>query len=69
MLGGDPDTSIPELRVARALTALIARRGKPRLIVSDNDNVHLQRDTDLVGGPPDRLALHPDGQADAELFV
>jgi putative transposase len=31
-----PDTSISGRRVARELTALIARRGKPGLIVSDN---------------------------------
>ena len=31
-----PDPSIPGRRVARELTALIARRGKPGMIVSDN---------------------------------
>src|ERR1700688_4883274 len=31
-----PDTSIPGERVARELTALINRRGKPGMIVSDN---------------------------------
>ncbi len=31
-----PDTSISGLRVARELTALTARRGKPGMIVSDN---------------------------------
>ena len=36
MLGRDPDTSISGLRVARELTDLIARRGKPGMIVSDN---------------------------------
>jgi transposase InsO family protein len=35
-LAAVPDTSISGLRVARELTALIARRGKPGLIVSDN---------------------------------
>jgi transposase InsO family protein len=35
-LAAVPDTSISEWRVARELTALIARRGKPGLIVSDN---------------------------------
>ena len=34
--GGDPDTSISGRRVARELTALIKRRGKPGMIVSDN---------------------------------
>ena len=31
-----PDTSISGLRVARELDALIARRGRPQSIVSDN---------------------------------
>lgn len=31
-----PDTSISGRRVARELTALIERRGKPGMIVSDN---------------------------------
>jgi transposase InsO family protein len=35
-LAAIPDTSIPGRRVERELTALIARRGKPGLIVSDN---------------------------------
>lgn len=35
-LGAIPDTSIPGHRVARELTAIIARRGKPGMIVSDN---------------------------------
>jgi putative transposase len=35
-LAAIPDTSISGKRVARELTALIERRGKPRLIVSDN---------------------------------
>jgi putative transposase len=35
-LAAIPDTSIPGLRVARELTALINRRGKPGMIVSDN---------------------------------
>lgn len=35
-LASIPDISIPGLRVARELTALIDRRGKPGLIVSDN---------------------------------
>jgi transposase InsO family protein len=35
-LGAIPDTSISGHRVARELTAIIARRGKPRMIVSDN---------------------------------
>ncbi len=35
-LAAIPDTSISGTRVARELTALIARRGKPQMIVSDN---------------------------------
>lgn len=35
-LGAIPDTSIPGHRVARELTAIIMKRGKPRMIVSDN---------------------------------
>ena len=35
-LGAIPDTSISGKRVARELTAIIALRGKPGMIVSDN---------------------------------
>jgi putative transposase len=35
-LASVPDTSISGVRVVRELTALIARRGKPEMIVSDN---------------------------------
>lgn len=35
-LASVPDTSISGMRVARELTALVARRGKPGMIVSDN---------------------------------
>lgn len=35
-LASEADTSISGLRVARELTALIARRGRPGMIVSDN---------------------------------
>jgi putative transposase len=35
-LGAIPDTSISGRRVARELTAIVARRGKPSQIVSDN---------------------------------
>jgi putative transposase len=35
-LAAIPDTSIPGRRVARELTALIKRRGRPGMIVSDN---------------------------------
>src|SRR3978361_1283606 len=36
MLAAIPDTAIPGRRVARELTTLIDRRGKPGMIVSDN---------------------------------
>ena len=66
-LGAIPDTSISGRRVARELTAIVARRGKPDLIVSDNGteftcNAMLR----LVQGHGHRLALHRAGQADAE---
>jgi transposase InsO family protein len=35
-LGAIPDTSISGVRVARELTVIVARRGKPKTIVSDN---------------------------------
>jgi transposase InsO family protein len=35
-LGAIPDTSISGVRVARELTAIVARRGKPKMIVSDH---------------------------------
>jgi len=35
-LASVPDTSISGVRVVRELSALIARRGKPGMIVSDN---------------------------------
>ena len=35
-LAATPDTSIPGKRVARELSILIERRGKPGMIVSDN---------------------------------
>jgi len=35
-LGAIPDTSISGVRVARELTAIVQKRGKPRMIVSDH---------------------------------
>jgi putative transposase len=75
------DTSISGRRVARELTALVERRGKPSLIVSDRrgsanspgdcgpeegHRVHLERDARLVGEHQGTLAFHRSGQADAE---
>jgi putative transposase len=71
-LGALPDTSISGRRVARELTAIVERRGKPGLIpdqVRDQrprHRVHLQRAARLVQGQPCRLALHRTGKADAE---
>ena len=61
------DTSISGRRVARELAALVARRGRPELIVSDHGTEftferHARVDTE--GG--DRLAFHPARQAHAE---
>ncbi len=47
-LAAIPDTSISGMRVARELTDLIARRGKPGMIVSDNV---LRREWEASGGP------------------
>jgi putative transposase len=66
-LAAIPDTSISGQRVARELTALIGRRGKPGMIVSDNGyRTHLACHSHLVRRAPDRVALHCSGQADAE---
>jgi len=61
------DTSLSGARVARELDAIIAVRGKPLMIVSDNG-------TELTSlailrwaqDPADRVALHRAGQAAAE---
>ena len=66
-LAAIPDTSISGQRVARELTTIIERRGKPRMIVSDNgteftSNAILR----LEQRASDRVALHRSRQADAE---
>ena len=80
-LGAIPDTSISGRRVARELTAIIERHGKPGMIVSDrrgsgNDpvdrfpeeghRVHVQRHARLVPRQRHRLALHLTRKADAK---
>ena len=56
-LAAIPDTSISGRRVARELTALIERRGKPGLIVSDNGTEFTsQRDAGLGSG--DQIDWH-----------
>lgn len=57
-LGVIPDTSISGQRVARELTAIVERRGKPGMIVS--------RHARLEQGHSDQLAFHRAGKADAE---
>jgi putative transposase len=61
------DTSLSGRRVARELDRLIAERGKPKLVVSDNvlrHGTHLDRDPALERGERRLLALHPARQAD-----
>lgn len=65
-----PESSISGHRAARKLTALIERRGKPGMIVSDNGTEltsnAIQRGVRREQG---RMALHRARKADAELFV
>ena len=80
-LAAIPDTSISGRRVARELTALIERRSKPGMIVSESrllrhwserqlrrDGTDLKRDPRLVCVASHQLALHCAGQADPECF-
>ena len=69
-LAAIPDTSISGRRVARELTVLIERRGKPGMIVSDN-GTELTSNAILAwcARASDRLALHRAGQADAERLL
>jgi putative transposase len=69
-LGAIPDTSISGRRVARELTAIVARRGEPGSIVSDKRHrVHLQRDVGLVPGQQHRLARHAPGKPIQNAFL
>jgi transposase InsO family protein len=65
-LAAIPDTSISGKRVARELTAVIERRGKPRVIVSDNGTEFTSNAILGWGRARHRMALHRAGQADAE---
>ncbi len=70
-LGAIPDTSISGRRVARELTAVVQRRGKPGMIVSDHGteftcNAMLAWCRDAASY---RLALHCTGKADAERLL
>ena len=66
-LAAIPDTTISRKRAARELTMLIERRGKPRMIVSDNGTeftsnavLHWSKEHRV------RVALHRTRQTDAE---
>ncbi len=64
------DTSISGKRVARELTALVARRGRPRTIVSDNGTEFTSNAVlAWCESRRRRLALHRPGQADAERLL
>jgi hypothetical protein len=80
-LAAIPDTSISGRRVARELTALIERRGKPGMIVSDRrrsehdpgdrlpeegNGTNLECNPEVVRRAQGRMALYRTGQADAE---
>ena len=69
-LAAIPDTSISERRVARELTVLIERRGKPSMIVSDNGTEFtLERHARLDAGQQDHVAFHCARKADAERLL
>ena len=66
-LGAIPDTSISGRRVARELTAIVERRGKPGMIVSDHGTEFTCKAMlRPEQGHSHRLALHRAGKADAE---
>jgi hypothetical protein len=60
------DISISGTRVARELDRIIAVRGRPKTIVSDNGTELTSGDPGLVGPGTGRLALHRTGQVGAE---
>ena len=69
-LAAIPDTSISGRRVARELTALIERRGKPGMIVSDNGTEFTSNAMFSLGaGQQGRLAFHCARKADAEWLL
>jgi putative transposase len=57
-LAAIPDTAISGMRVARELTDLIARRGKPGMIVSDNGTEFTSHAIFAWAKEHARLALH-----------
>jgi len=66
-LAAVPDTSISGKRVVRELTDLIARRGKPGMIVSDN-GTELTSNAVLEWCGAARIEWHYTGQAHPECF-
>src|ERR1700741_2549843 len=61
------DTSLSGFRVARELDRLIVKRGKPKMIVSDNGSKLTSNAIPGMGrSEPCRVALHQARQADAE---
>jgi putative transposase len=61
------DTSLSGMRAARELDAIVAKRGKPSVVVSAQWHVSDEYcDPELVSGKRHRLALHRTGKADAE---
>jgi putative transposase len=59
------DTSLSGTRVARELDAVIAKRGKPRMIVSDNGS-EFTSNAIIAWADKAKLALHRARQAHAE---
>jgi Integrase core domain len=68
-LAAIPDTLISGRRVARELTALIERRGKPGMIVSDNGTEFTCNAMLTWEDQPDCLVLHRAGKAHAERLL
>jgi hypothetical protein len=69
-LAAIPDTSISGRRVARELPALVERRGKPGMIVSDNGTEFTSNANACMGaGEEGRLAFHRAGKAHAERLL
>ncbi len=60
------DSSLPGLRVARELDAVIAIRSCPAMIVLTRHRADQHDNATLVAGPRDRVALHCTRQAAAE---
>ena len=74
MLGACPDTSISGIRVARELDRVLADRGKPKMVVSDN-GTELTSNAILQWADDHKLAWHyiapgkPAQNAFAESFI